>query len=276
MGSMDGRVALITGAARGMGRSHAVRFAEAGADIIAIDICGQIGSVTVKMSRPEDLEETAELVRKTGRRIVCGIADVRDRSALRAAVTEGVTQLGRLDAVVANAGIWAVSVEQPSDDEGRTRMWEDTIGVNLTGVWNTIEICRPFMIEAGNGGSIIVISSTAAMQTVSNDDLAMTSYGVSKVALMGLMRFSASDLAPYSIRVNAVHPTGVGTPLTENSVVEEYFARNTELNTQIQQVFANVPPGAISDAVLFLASDASRHISGVSLPVDSAALVRWK
>jgi SDR family mycofactocin-dependent oxidoreductase len=273
---MDGRVALITGAARGMGRSHAVRLAEAGADIIAIDICKQIESVTVKMSTHEDLEETEQLVRQTGRRIVCGVADVRDRSELRAAVTEGVTAFGRLDTVVANAGIWAVRVDPPTDDEGRTRMWEDTLGVNLTGVWNTIEICSPFMIDAGNGGSIIVISSTAALQTVSNDDLAFTSYGVSKVALIGLMKMSASDLAPHSIRVNAVHPTGVGTPLTVNAVVDEYFAQNTELAAEVSRAYGMVEPGAISDAVVFLASDASRHISGVSLPVDSGSLVRWR
>ncbi|MGZ4771758.1 MAG: mycofactocin-coupled SDR family oxidoreductase [Ilumatobacteraceae bacterium] len=275
MGSMDGRVALVTGAARGMGRSHAVRLAEAGADIIAIDICRQIESVTVKMSSPEDLEETAELVRKAGRQIVCGVADVRDRPGLRAAVAEGVGAFGRLDTVVANAGIWAVRVDQPTDDEGRTRMWQDTLDVNLTGVWNTIEICAPF-IDSGRGGSIIVISSTAALQTVSNDDLAFTSYGVSKVALIGLMKMSASDLAPHSIRVNAVHPTGVGTPLTDNAVVDEYFARHPELSATVQQAYATVEPGAISDAVLFLASDASRHISGVSLPVDSGSLVRWR
>ncbi|MGZ4741253.1 MAG: mycofactocin-coupled SDR family oxidoreductase [Ilumatobacteraceae bacterium] len=272
---MDGRVALVTGAARGMGRSHAVRLAEAGADVIAIDICRQIESVTVKMSSPEDLEETAELVRKAGRQIVCGVADVRDRPGLRAAVAEGVGAFGRLDTVVANAGIWAVRVDQPTDDEGRTRMWQDTLDVNLTGVWNTIEICAPF-IDSGRGGSIIVISSTAALQTVSNDDLAFTSYGVSKVALIGLMKMSASDLAPHSIRVNAVHPTGVGTPLTDNAVVDEYFARHPELSATVQQAYATVEPGAISDAVLFLASDASRHISGVSLPVDSGSLVRWR
>jgi NAD(P)-dependent dehydrogenase (short-subunit alcohol dehydrogenase family) len=132
------------------------------------------------------------------------------------------------------------------------------------------------MIDAGNGGSIIVISSTAALQTVSNDDLAFTSYGVSKVALIGLMKMSASDLAPHSIRVNAVHPTGVGTPLTENAVVDEYFAKNTELAAEVSRAYGMVEPGAISDAVVFLASDASRHISGVSLPVDSGSLVRWR
>ncbi|HEY7626205.1 MAG TPA: mycofactocin-coupled SDR family oxidoreductase [Ilumatobacteraceae bacterium] len=276
MGTLDGRVALITGAARGMGRSHAVRLAEAGADIIAIDICRQIESMTVRMSTRADLDETAELVAKTGRRVVCGVADVRDRPALRAAVADGVHQLGRLDTVVANAGIWAVRLDQPTDDAGRTRVWEDTLGVNLTGVWNTIEVCRPFMVAAGNGGSIIVISSTAALQTVSNDDIAFTSYAVSKVGLIGLMKMAASDLAADSIRVNAVHPTGVETPLVSNSVVDEYFAHHTELSAQVQSAYSYVDAGAISDAVLFLASDASRSISGISLPVDSGALVRWR
>lgn len=276
MGNMDGRVAVVTGAARGMGRSHAVHLAEAGADIIAIDICRQIESVAVKMSTREDLEETAELVRKTGRQVVHRVADVRDRPGLRAAVADGVATLGRLDTVVANAGIWAVRLDQPTDDEGRTRMWQDTLSVNLTGVWNTIEVCTPFIVEGGRGGSIIVISSTAALQTVSNDDLAFTSYAVSKVALIGLMKMSASDLARHSIRVNAVHPTGVGTPLTENAVVEEYFAAHTELAAEVARAYGALEPSAISDAVVFLASDASRYISGVSLPVDAGALVRWR
>lgn len=276
MENLDGRVAVITGAARGMGRSHAVRLAEGGADIIAVDICAQIESMTVKMSTPDDLHHTADLVRSTGRRVITGIADVRDRASLRAAVAHGVAELGRLDVVVANAGIWAVRVDQPADDDGRTQVWNDTLGVNLTGVWNTIEVCAPFMIAAGNGGSIVVISSTAALQTVSNDDVAFTAYTVSKVGLIGLMKMSASDLAPHMIRVNAVHPTGVRTPLTENEVVEEYFAKHSDLGEQIGRVYENVEPGAISDAVLFLASDASRHISGISLPVDRGALVRWR
>jgi SDR family mycofactocin-dependent oxidoreductase len=276
MDALDGRVAVVTGAARGMGRSHAVRLAEAGADIIAIDICRQIDSMTVRMSTREDLDHTAELVRATGRRVVCGVADVRDRPGLRAAVLDGVSTLGRLDVVVANAGIWAVRLDEPTDDEGRMRVWEDTLGVNVTGVWNTIEICSPPMIEAGRGGSIIVISSTAALQTVSNDDVAFTSYAVSKVALIGLMKMSASDLARHAIRVNAVHPTGVDTPLTVNPVVEAYFAHHAELAAQVGRAYESVDASAISDAVLFLASDASRHISGVSLPVDSGAMVRWR
>jgi SDR family mycofactocin-dependent oxidoreductase len=276
MGMLDGKVALITGAARGMGRSHAVRLASEGADIIAVDICGQIPSMTVAMSTPEDLEETERLVAATGRRVVCGVADVRDRGALRAAVSDGVARLGRLDVVVANAGIWAIRPQQPTDDEGRGQIWEDTLGVNLTGVWNTIEVCAPFIIDGADGGSIIVISSTAALQVVSNDDVAFTAYAVSKVGVMGLMRMAASDLAQHSIRVNAVHPTGVTTPLTANEVVDEYFAHHTALATEISRAYSNVEPGAISDAVLFLASDLSRHISGVSLPVDDGALVRWR
>jgi SDR family mycofactocin-dependent oxidoreductase len=276
MGSLNGRVALITGAARGMGRTHAVRLAEAGADIIAIDVCRQIQSVTVPMSTEDDLNETAELVRRAGCRVVCGVADVRDRRVLRSCVERGVAELGRLDVVVANAGIWTVGPEQPADDDRRTQMWNDVLGVNLTGAWNTIEVCAPIMIGFGHGGSIVVISSTAALQTVSNDDLAFTAYTVSKVALVGLMKMSASDLAQHAIRVNAVHPSGVETPLTSNAVVDDYFARHPALSAHVDQAYSNVDASAIADAVAFLASDQSRHISGVSLPVDDGSLVRWR
>src|SRR3954454_16301587 len=221
MGQLDGRVALITGAARGMGRSHAVRLAEAGADIIAIDICRQIESVSAKLATPEDLEETVRLVEQTGRRIVARRADVRDRAELRPAITEGVAALGRLDVVVANAGTFAVRVDQPIDDAGRSAIWNVTLDVNLTGAWNTVDIAAPILIEAGRGGSIVIISSTSALQTVANDDVAMTAYAVSKWGVTGLMKMSAGDLGKHGIRVNAVHPSGVNTPLTQSDAVRE-------------------------------------------------------
>ncbi|MGD9996242.1 MAG: mycofactocin-coupled SDR family oxidoreductase [Ilumatobacteraceae bacterium] len=276
MGQLDGRVALITGAARGMGRSHAIRLAEEGADIVAVDICADIEHVAVPLSTVDDLAETTARVEGLGRRIVAVAADVRDRSGLRAAVQEGVDRLGRLDVVVANAGIWAVRPEQPTDDEGRLDVWTVTLDVNLTGVWNTIEVAAPFVVAGGRGGSIIVISSTAALQTVSNDDVAFTSYTVSKWGLIGLMKMTASDLAQHAIRVNAIHPSGVDTPLTTSDVVQEYWNGHTELAAHTARVYQPVDERDISDAVLYLASDASRAVSGISLPVDSGSLVRWR
>jgi len=275
MGALDNRVALVTGAARGMGRSHAVRLAEAGADIIAVDICRQIEGVAAKLATPEDLSETVRLVEQTGRRVVPGIADVRDRSELRAGVAAGVAELGRLDVVVANAGTFAVRLDQPTDDAGRAAIWNVTLDVNLTGAWNTIEITAPILIEAGRGGSIVVISSTSALQTVANDDVAMTAYAVSKWGVTGLMKMTAGDLGKHNIRVNAVHPSGVNTPLTQSDAVREYWDAHPALAAHTAKVYLPVEEQDISEAVLYLASDASRAVSGISLPVDAGSSVRW-
>ena len=275
MGELDGRVALITGAARGMGRSHAVRLAEAGADIIAVDICRQIEAVAAKLASPEDLDETVRLVEATGRRVVARQADVRDRSALRAAVSDGVAELGRLDVVVANAGTFAVRLDQPKDDAGRAEIWNVTLDVNLTGTWNTVEITAPILIEAGRGGSIVIISSTSALQTVANDDVAMTAYAVSKWGVTGLMKMAAGDLGKHGIRVNAVHPSGVNTPLTQSEAVREYWNANPALAAHTAKVYLPVAEHDVSEAVLYLASDASKAVSGISLPVDAGSSVRW-
>jgi SDR family mycofactocin-dependent oxidoreductase len=275
VGALAGRVALITGAARGMGRSHAVRLAQAGADIIAVDICRQIESVAAKLATPEDLDETVRLVEKEGRRIVARTADVRDRSELRSAIAEGVGELGRLDVVVANAGTFAVRLDQPTDDAGREAVWGVTLDVNLTGVWNTIEVAAPYMIEAGRGGSIVVISSMSSLQTVSNDDVAFTAYTVSKWGVTGLMKMAAGDLAKHDIRVNAVHPSGVDTPLTQSDAVREYWDHHPALAAHTAKVYLPISEADVSEAVLYLASDASRAVSGISLPVDAGSSVRW-
>jgi SDR family mycofactocin-dependent oxidoreductase len=275
MGELDGRVALITGAARGMGRSHAVRLAKAGADIIAVDICRQIEEVAATLATPEDLDETVRLVEKEGSRVVARMADVRDRAALRAAVSDGVAEFGRLDVVVANAGTFAVRLDQPMDDAGRAAIWNVTLDINLSGVWNTIEVATPFIIEGGRGGSIVVISSTAALQTVANDDVAMTAYSVSKWGVTGLMKMTAGDLHKHNIRVNAVHPSGVNTPLTQSDAVREYWDGHPALAAHTAKVYLPVEEIDISEAVLYLASDASRAVSGISLPVDAGSSVTW-
>jgi SDR family mycofactocin-dependent oxidoreductase len=275
MGELVGRVALITGAARGMGRSHAVRLARAGADIIAVDICSQIEAVAAKLATPEDLDETVRLVKDEGRRVVARKADVRDRAALRAAVSDGVAELGRLDVVVANAGTFAVRLDQPMDDTGRAEIWNVTLDINLTGVWNTIEVATPFIIDGGRGGSIVVISSTAALQTVANDDVGFTAYTVSKWGVTGLMKMTAGDLGKHGIRVNAVHPSGVNTPLTQSAAVREYWDRHPALAEHTAKVYLPVEEIDISEAVLYLASDASKAVSGISLPVDAGSSVRW-
>jgi SDR family mycofactocin-dependent oxidoreductase len=271
VGTLDGKVALVTGAARGQGRSHALRLAEEGASIIAIDICGEIEAVSYPMSTPEDLKETTRLVEEQDQQIHAQIADVRDYAALSAAIEEGVAQLGPIDIVVANAGIWAVSVDQPQERARRERVWQDTLDVNLTGVWHTLEATVPAMVARGEGGSITIISSTAGLKGSTANDLSLTAYTAAKHALVGLMRGYAKDLAPYSIRVNTVHPTGVTTPMNMNTIVEEYMAKNPSLALVMANPMPvpSVEPVDISNAVVYLAGPSGRYVTGVTLSVDA-------
>jgi SDR family mycofactocin-dependent oxidoreductase len=272
MGQLDGKVALITGAARGQGRSHALRLAQEGADVIAVDICRQIDSVSFPMSTVEDLKETQRQVEALDRRIVTQQADVRNLPELKEAVDAGVAELGGLDIVSANAGIFAINPEpQPSDPAVRAAMWRDTIDVNLTGVWHTIEAALPILVEQGRGGAVIITSSTAGLKGSTYNDLALTAYTAAKHGLTGLMRGYAKDYAPHSIRFNTVHPTGVHTPMAENEVLGGRIARDPDL----LKVMANalpvdaVDPVDISNAVLYLAADSGRYVTGVSLSVDA-------
>jgi SDR family mycofactocin-dependent oxidoreductase len=272
MGQLDGKVALITGAARGQGRSHAIRLAQEGADIIAVDICAQVDTVNYPMSTPDDLKETATLVEALDRRIVTRQADIRDLAQLREAVNAGVAELGGLDIVSANAGIFCIDVDpQPSDPARRAAVWQDTIDTNLTGTWHTLEATVPILIEQGRGGAIIITSSTAGLKGSTYNDLSLTAYTAAKHGLTGLMRGYAKDLAPYSIRVNTVHPTGVHTMMPEN----ETMAKRIEKDPDLIKVMANalpvdaVDPLDISNAVLFLAADSGRYVTGVALSVDA-------
>ena len=265
-GRLEGKVALISGAARGQGRSHAGRLAQEGADIIAFDVCRQLPTVGYKMATPEDLKETAKQVEDLDRRIIAREADVRDSAAVQAIVDEAVSELGRLDVVSANAGIATFT---PNAWTMEDDVWEETIAVNLTGVWKTLKAAIPAMINAGNGGSIIITSSTAGIKGMAG----IAHYDSSKHGVVGLMRTLAIELAQHSIRVNTVHPTGVNTPMVVNDYMAQFLAEDSGgANIQNLLPVELVEPVDISNAVLWLASDEARYVTGTCLPVDAGFL----
>lgn len=268
MAPLTGKVALITGAARGQGRAHAVRLAADGADIIAIDLCAQIASVPYPLASPDDLAATVKLVEDTGARIVTAQADVRDQTAVADAVTAGLDAFGRLDIVVANAGIAPMAAADG---------WRDVIDVNLTGVYHTVEAAIPAMTGHGAGGSIVLISSAAGLAGIGSHDAGAIGYAAAKHGLVGLMRVYANLLAPHSIRVNSVHPCGVDTPMINNEHTRAWLAQliaetgappdmRNALPVQVLQ------PEDIANAVAWLVSDAARYITGITLPVDAGFL----
>ncbi|GAA0628825.1 mycofactocin-coupled SDR family oxidoreductase [Sporichthya brevicatena] len=266
MGILDGKVAFITGAARGQGRRHAIRMAAEGADILAVDLCEQYDTVPYAMSTDADLAETVREVEGLDRRIVAVKADVRDRSALAAAAEKGLAELGRLDIVVANAAIAPLELAPASP----TRSWQDIIDTNLTGVFHTVEVSLPAMISGGNGGAIVLINSTAGLKgTLAMKTVGGYAYSASKHAMVGLMRAYATELAQHSIRVNTVHPAGVDTPMVVNPAMAELMAnRDLSAWTNLLPV-GRMSPDDISSAVLWLVSDAARYVTGVTLPVDA-------
>jgi SDR family mycofactocin-dependent oxidoreductase len=267
-GRVEGKVAFITGAARGQGRSHAIRLAEEGADIIAVDICRDYPTVGYALATEADLAETVKAVEALDRRIVATQADVRDFAALKAAVDDGVAQLGRLDIVCANAGICTVQ----SWDEVTPAVWQDTLDTNLTGVWNTMTAAAPHLIAAG-GGSIICTSSTAGIKGLPF----LAPYVAAKHGVVGIARTMANELARHQIRVNTVHPTGVDTPMgTGLGGLEPLIGKDANLGP----IFMNTLPVEIvdardiSNAVLFLASDESRYVTGLEFTVDAGNTIR--
>ncbi|HEY9302783.1 MAG TPA: mycofactocin-coupled SDR family oxidoreductase [Mycobacterium sp.] len=276
-GRMDGKVAFVTGAARGQGRSHAVRLAQEGADIIAVDICRGFEASPADGATPEDLDETAGMVKNAGGRIVTAEVDVRDYDALRAAVDSGVEQLGRLDVIIANAGIGTTAGKLHQTDEA---LWQEMIDVNLSGVWKTVKAGVPHMLSGGRGGSIILTSSVAGNKAYPQ----MGHYVSAKHGVIGLMRSFAVELGPRMVRVNAVLPTHVNSPLLMNEAT--YRAFRPELENPgpddlapVCQSFHYLPipwvtPEDISNAVLFLASDEARYITGVALPVDAGSCLK--
>lgn len=267
-GRVAGKVAFITGAARGQGRSHAIRLAEEGADIIAVDICREYGTAGYPMASEADLAQTVKAVEALDRRIVAIQADVRDLTALRAAVDDGVAQLGQLDIVSANAGICTV---QPWD-EVSPAIWQDTLDTNLTGVWNTMVVSVPHLIAAG-GGSIICTSSTAGIKGLPY----FAPYVAAKHGVVGIAKSMANELAVHNIRVNTVHPTGVNTPMAQGLA---RLAALIERSPSLGPIFMNalpvekLEPRDVSNTVLFLSSDEGRYVTGLEFTVDAGYTAR--
>jgi SDR family mycofactocin-dependent oxidoreductase len=272
MGKLDGKVAFITGAARGQGRSHALRLAQEGADIIAVDLCAQIDTVPYPMSTPADLEETVSGVEALDRRIVAIQADVRDLDALVAAAQKGVAELGPIDIILANAGIAPQGTE--ADDQ---QAFRDVVEVNLFGVRNAVMAAVPSMIEKGQGGAIVLTSSTQGLSGAGGDGTgATTGYAAAKHGVVGLMRTFANWLAPHSIRVNTVHPTGVNTPMVVNDAMQKFLNENPDMGAALQNLLPVelVQPIDISNAIAWLVSDEARYVTGVTLPVDAGFLAK--
>jgi len=269
MGRLTGRVAFITGAARGQGRAHAVRLAEEGADVVISDVCAPVPTNGVKAATPDDLNETVRLAEKTGRRVIARQVDVRDLDALTSLADEAIAELGRIDVVVANAGIlnWAHAWEMT------TEQWNTLIDVNLTGVFHTVRATVPHMIRAGNGGSIILTSSSAGLK----GQPFTLAYTAAKHGVVGITRGLANELGEYDIRVNSVHPAGVETEMMN---VDGLFQMITEKATTLGPVFMNtlphpsMKPEAIADAVAWLASDEARYVTGAQIPVDMGTSIR--
>ena len=272
------KVAVITGAARGQGRSHAVRLAAEGADVIALDICHDIDSVAYDLATPADLQETARLVTEQGRRVVTAQVDVRDADATATAIADGAGQLGGIDIVLANAGI---GIMDAAGDPRRA--FRDQLDVNLVGVWNTVQAAAPLLIEQGRGGVVVLTSSAFGLTGRGGDGTGGSDgYVASKHGVVGLTRTFATWLGPHNIRVNCVNPTGVATLMVLNPAVEALFGGGSEPSAEPKPVddvanLFDVPLVQVDDvtaAVAFLSSDEARYITGVALPVDAGMLVR--
>jgi (+)-trans-carveol dehydrogenase len=274
---LTGKVAFVTGAARGQGRSHAVRLAAEGADIIAVDALEQFSSVKYPLAAKADLDQTVAQIEALDRRVLARQADVRDLAALSAIVDEGVAELGRLDVVVANAGIatYAPALELTEDE------WDEMIGINLSGVWRTIRASVGHIRQRGEGGSVIITSSASGLRAIPN----ASHYAAAKHGLVGFMKVLALELGRDRIRVNTIHPTTVDTPMVQNQATLDLFLpgqadQSQEAFTRIARRLNPIPvpwiqPSTVSDLVAFLASDEAEFITGAAIPVDAGMAVRW-
>jgi len=271
VGNQEGKVAFITGAARGQGRAHAARLAADGADIIALDICHDIDSIDYPNASPDDLDETVKLVEKEGRRVVARQADVRDADAVERVVADGLAEFGRLDIVIANAGV--IRLGSGGD---RRQTFRDIVDVNLIGAWNTVEAATPALVDGGRGGSIVITSSSAGLKGTGSDRAGAQAYTASKRGLVGLMQVWANELAQYSIRVNTIHPTGVATGMVMNEAMAALFEAQDSGVSQMQNALP-IPilmPEDIANAVAFLVSDEAKFITGTAWPLDAGFAVR--
>jgi SDR family mycofactocin-dependent oxidoreductase len=269
---LEGRVAFITGAARGQGRAHAIRLARDGASIIALDLCDDVTNIDYPQARPEDLAETARLVEAQGSKIVTEIADVRDYSAVKAVFDDGVAQLGgRVDIVIANAG-----VVRFGEDDDFLATWNDIIGVNLTGVFHTVRAAIPTMIAGERGGSIVITSSSAGIRGTGTDKAGGQAYAASKRGVVGLMQVLANELAKHSIRVNTIHPTGVISGMTQNDAMAAMVAAGDPgLLSMVNALPIEIlRPEDIANAVGWLVSDEAHYITGIQYPLDAGFTVR--
>jgi SDR family mycofactocin-dependent oxidoreductase len=268
-GTLQGRVAFITGAARGQGRAHAARLAREGADIIALDICAPVSdSISYSAATPEDLAETVRAVEAEGRKVLARAVDIRDDAAVRQLVADGVEQFGRLDILIANAGVlswgrvWELTDEQ----------WDSIIGVNLTGTFHTVRAAIPAMIEAGNGGSIVVVSSSAGLKATPGNG----HYSASKHGLVGLTNSLAIELAEFGIRVNSIHPYSIDTPMVEPELMMQMFGKHPHyihsFGPMPLQPKGFMAASEVSDVIAWLAGDGSATLTGAQIPVDKGVL----
>ncbi|WP_300009219.1 mycofactocin-coupled SDR family oxidoreductase [Pseudonocardia sp.] len=270
MGKLDGKVAVITGGARGQGRSHAVALAREGADVVVCDIASDIASVPFPLADAADLDETVKLVEQQDRRCVALQADVRDTAAMQQVADTAMREFDRIDVLLANAGIlslsdttWALSDEQ----------WDDMIDVNLTGVFKSCRAVVPHMLAAGNGGSIVITSSIAGLKGVAG----CTHYTAAKHGVVGLMRTLARELAAARIRVNTIHPTGVDSPMSNNDFFPAWLEANPELGDAMRGNLMPVdamPMADVSSVITWLVSDEAKWVTGVTLPVDAGFLLK--
>ena len=267
MGQLEGKVAFVTGAARGQGRSHAMALAEEGADIVGLDICRQIDTVAYPMATREDLDETVALIEKTGRRMIGVEGDIRNRDDIQRALDLTLAEFGRLDIVLANAGILAFGLKPYDQSE---QAFRDSLDVMLTGTWNTLQLVAPILVDQGRGGSIVITCSSVTRQSITtNYDGGFDGYHAAKYAQVGLMTGYAGKLAEHNIRINTFHPSGVATPMIMNDGFSQWIEENPDYGVANALPVDWMQPAEASDVILFLVGETGRYVTGQEIFVDA-------